>query len=134
MKNTWIILRIVLSLVAIFALGIWVGRITAPETMRSSLESDLEAEADHSPRGAGRVTRKAMERYQKDLGLSAEQMDRLRPAFENVTLRMVVLPKGSKARMAVVEDFHEEIAPHLTPEQREKAEGILEVMASRKRD
>jgi len=74
-----------------------------------------------------------MERYQKELELSNEQMDLLRHAFENVTLRMIVLPKTSRARMAVVEDFHDEIAPHLTPAQQEKAWGILETMESRKR-
>jgi len=132
MKNTWIILRIVLSLVAIFALGIWIGRTTAPDIVLSPTDSALESEADLSTKGSGRVTRRAMERYQKELELSNEQMDLLRPAFENVTLRMIVLPKTSRARMAVVEDFHDEIAPHLTPEQQKKAGGILEVMASRK--
>jgi len=43
MKNTWIILRIVLSLVAIFALGIWIGRTTAPDIVLSPTDSALES-------------------------------------------------------------------------------------------
>lgn len=132
MKDTWIILRIVLSLASIFALGIWVGRTTAPELVMPPSVPAVEFEADSSPQKLNRYTRRAMERYQQDLGLSPEQMNLLRPAFENATLQMVVLPKASRARREVIEDFHENMKPHLTPAQQKKAGEILEMMESRK--
>lgn len=133
MKNHWIIIRIVLALVAIFALGIWVGRVTAPEMNAPPFELSIEQDDSADEMALKQAFVRVMARYRAELELTNEQVRILRPEFVVVSRRMQVLPKVSKARLAVLEDFHEELRKHLSEEQKEKLDGITETAESRTR-
>jgi len=124
MKTTWLVSRIALVLIAIFVLGIWVGRLTAPQST-SEVAVVLPESEGASERQIQRVTKRAMRRYRRDLGLSQEQMSELKPLFIEVSHRMEMLPVRSKARLAVLEEFHGQIEDYLTPEQKRLADKIL---------
>jgi len=132
MKPQWIVIRIILALVAIFAIGVWVGRVTAPQIPDEEVEIAEGATADE--KALKHVTQRAMRRYRVELDLSDEQMKIIRPMILNVSRRIAILPRLSKARLAVIEDFHDEIRPHLTEEQKAKAQKILEGAIARERE
>lgn len=133
MKNQWIIIRIVLALVAIFAIGIWVGRVTAPEFAMQPLEVTID-EADEADQVVlKRVVLRAMTKYRTDLDLTNEQVRILRPEFVATSRRMQVLPRTAKARLPVLEDFHAKIAEHLTEEQKVKLAEIMKKAEQRER-
>lgn len=131
MTTPWIIIRIVLALAAIFSIGMWVGRITAPQMGEEVVIPEVEAMDEQTLRYA---TQRAMRRYRTELELTQEQMKTIRPMFVTVSRRMAMLPPNSKARLAVIEDFHDEIAPHLSDEQKANLKTILEGATSRERE
>ncbi len=118
MKVDWAVLRICLALIAIFAMGVLVGRLTdTPEAEAVTLDGGAKLD---------RVSRRVFRRYQELLEFTDEQRLTLQERFVAVSLRMRILPRRSRARLVVLEDFHQEIAPFLTEVQREKADAILE--------
>lgn len=121
MKDYWIIIRVVLALIAIFAMGVWVGRTSMPLSEKGEVGTAI-SKRDDLPRMGKRV----MTRYHEKLQFSDEQLETVRLMFVAVTRRMEILPKSSLARLAVLEDFHEELAQILTEEQRIVADQILE--------
>ena len=132
MKNKWIVIRILLALGAIFAIGMWVGRETAPQVEDEELVITEGATMDEET--LRYATQRATRRYRNELELTQEQMKIIRPMVLNVSRRIAMLPPKSKARLAVIEDFHDEIRPHLTEEQKEKATKILEGAIVRERE
>ena len=131
MKTPWIVIRIILSLGAIFAIGMWVGRVTAPQVEEEELAiTDGPVMDEEALRYA---TQRATRRYRNELELTQEQMKIIRPMVLNVSRRIAMLPSHSKARLAVIEDFHDGMRPHLTEEQKAKATKILEGAIARER-
>jgi len=133
MKTHWIVIRIVFVLFAIFALGVWVGRMTAPQENDAELVIADGINKQVSPARLDKVTRRALRRYTRELELTRDQVAKLRPLFYQVSKRMEILPKHSKARLAVIEDFHEQIVPYLTDEQKVAAVLILKKARERER-
>ncbi len=131
MKTPWIVIRIGLALVAIFAIGMWVGRVTAPQVDE---ELVIPKEATMDEETLRYATQRAIRRYRNELDLSQEQMKTIRPMFLTVSRRMAMLPSHSKARLAVIEDFHDEISPHLSEEQKAKLTKIFEGAEARDRE
>jgi hypothetical protein len=135
MKTTWIIARIALALIAIFALGIWVGRTTAPapaggeEIVLSPLPSESHSESELRA-----LTVRQMKRYQQALGLSREEMKKLYPEFEALSRQIITLPKLSKARLLLIEEFHQRLNENLTEEQKVKATEILDQAREQERE
>lgn len=128
MNSTWLMVRIGLALAAIFSLGIWVGRMTAPPAsgpvMMFPASSGAGGEA--APRAQRMSISKVMEKYRSTLGLTDEQLETLRPSFEESGRKMLREPRRSAARLALIEQFHDEIRPLLTEDQQAKADGMLE--------
>ena len=124
MKNHWIIVRIVTALIAIFALGIWVGRLTAPssEVVRLNPQGkEVTTDENGRQRGtpADRVTLQVVKRYRARLNLTKDQLEELRPLFMETGKKMVRFPVRSQERIEILEGFHDQIAPFLSEEQRE---------------
>lgn len=125
MKNHWIIIRIVLSLVVIFVLGIWVGRMTSSHVSVEPLQISIEKGDSKEEVEIKKTTLRSLTKYRTHLRLTKDQVRTLRPEFSKVTRRMYFLPKLSKARLAVLEEFHEELQKHLSEEQREKLKELM---------
>ncbi|MGI9243205.1 MAG: hypothetical protein ACR2RV_20575 [Verrucomicrobiales bacterium] len=125
MKNTWIVARIVCALVAIFSLGIWVGRLTAPEAEVVRLNArgnEIVVEENGRERGtrADKVTQQVVRRYRAELNLNKAQMEEIRPLFMATGKEMVRFPPNSKERIDILLRFHQQIEPTLDEEQRAK--------------
>ena len=116
MKLDWAIIRIALALAAIFTLGIVVGRLTTSSESVEPPSRFVDVE---------RASNRVMKRYHDTIGFTDEQLTDLRDQFRTVSRRMEILPKRSRARLAALEDFHEELATHLTEEQKKRADEIL---------
>jgi hypothetical protein len=80
-----------------------------------------------------RVQDRVMRRYIEELALTPEQVETCRPLFEETGERMLKLPRLSEERLEELERFHRAFAPHLTPEQQEKAGKMLEQAQRMKR-
>jgi hypothetical protein len=114
----------------IFVCGFLSGRLTAPRGGGA-----IEPTITEPPAVSGNAaTRRVITRYREDLNLSDEQLRELEPLFEAAGERMSVLPKNSAARLRELERFHEQMNPHLTGEQQERARGILEEALAKRRD
>jgi hypothetical protein len=119
----------VLLMAVIFVCGFLSGRLTAPRSaalpaLRESPQQRLEPV---------QVQDRVMRRYIEELALNPEQVEACRSLFEETGKRMLKLPKLSEERLEELERFHEALAPHLTPEQQEKARKMLEVAQRMKR-
>jgi hypothetical protein len=127
MKKQWIILRTACAIFIIFALGVWVGKQLGPseETLTQEDIEELSPTSEVALREIKKSFHRAMQKYNAVLKLTTEQQKELRPLFVSATKRMALLDKNSKARLAVVEDFHAEIAKYLTDEQKVAADQIL---------
>ena len=126
MRIPWPILRVSLAIVAIFALGVVAGRLSEGPPEKPDPPSPTVVEIT-------RAGQRVMARYREELKLTEEQMTTLAPMFARVSQRMAVLLPRSRARLAVLEDFHEEIDPILTKAQRPIANEILEQSRSAER-
>jgi hypothetical protein len=125
MKTWHLVIRITVLMLIIFASGVWVGRRWAPEPA-------LEMRAD--PAVIERLpsnVRKVTARYIAELELNEAQQKQVVPLIEKAARELVKLPKNSPQRLAALERFHDDLARHLTKEQREKALAILEAARSR---
>ena len=120
MSHTWVIVRIGLALAAIFSLGVWAGRMTAP----SPIEVDHPAGPGDVPRSP--QLRKVVDRYRQEVGLSEVQLEAMREGFLENDRKMRKLPRNSAERLEVIEQFHRDIAPLLTEEQQRRADALLE--------
>ncbi|MEP4078007.1 hypothetical protein [Haloferula sp.] len=128
-RQTWLVVRIVVALMAIFVMGMWVGRMTAPKDVEI-VEVVAEGGGDNAERQRGtygdRVSMRVVPRYREALDLTEEQLEELRPAFIQAGRDMARYPAKSEGRFKTLLKFHETIRPALSDEQKEKLEGILE--------
>ena len=125
MKNTWVTVRIVCALVVIFSMGIWVGRLTAPESKVVRLNAqgkEIVVEENGRERGtrADKVTVQVVKRYKAELDLSREQLEEMRPLFMEAGKKMVVHPAYSDERIQILTEFHKQIESLLNEEQKKK--------------
>jgi hypothetical protein len=119
----------ILLMAVIFVCGFLSGRLTAP---RDSVSAVLQGNPDQ-PVEPLRVQDRVMRRYIEELALTPEQVETCRPLFEETGERMLKLPRLSEERLEELERFHRAFAPHLTPEQQEKAGKMLEQAQRMKR-
>ncbi len=128
-RQTWLVVRIVVALMAIFVMGIWVGRMTAPKEVEV-VEVVPEKGGDPTERKRGtqadRVSVKVVQRYRAALDLTDAQLEELRPVFIRSGRDMAKYPAKSEGRFKMLLKFHEAIKPSLTEEQKGKLAGILE--------
>lgn len=125
MKNTWVIIRIVCALAVIFSLGIWVGRMTAPEGKIVRLNAqgkEIVMKENGRERGtrADKVTVLVVKRYKAELELTREQLEEMRPLFMAAGKEMVNYPAYSEERIEILRRFHKQIEPMLDEDQRAK--------------
>lgn len=124
MKPTWMIARIVCALVVIFALGIWVGRLTAPrekvaappETPAGGMDREWGSPAERQ-RTIDMVTKRVIPHYQSTLQMSDELVEELRPFFMHAGRQMAKHPPNTEGRMWAVLGFHKRIRPFLDEDQ-----------------
>ena len=129
MKQSWMIVRIVCALVVIFAMGVWVGRLTAPTPQGASLpekESDAPEREWGSPeqrkRTVDMVSKRVIPHYQGSLQLSDEEVEELRPFFLHAGRQMWrSMPRTPRPGCGAVLGFHKRIAPFLDEEQKKRA-------------
>ena len=139
MKQTWLIGRIVCALVVIFAMGIWVGRMTGPsqkgETTPPPEASDVPDREWGSPEQRARtvdmVTKRVIPHYRNELTLSDEQLEELRPFFMHAGRQMAKHPPNTELRMWAVLQFHKRIKPLLDEQQQVRLEKIGEDVRQR---
>ncbi len=150
LRQTWLVARIVLVLLGIFACGVWVGRLTAPQPQPAwshgkPQQAPGPAPAQRPPLppgpgappagegypppppGAGTQNNVAyiVEKYRAELSLTDEQVDALLPAFERSHRLLTAVMEPAK-RLEIIAAFHAEISPRLTDEQRQKADAMIE--------
>jgi hypothetical protein len=125
-QHYWIIARVALTLIAIFACGVWVGRMTAmPGEIRTPKPSDTRVAPAGQPIPASPMLRKVMERYRDELELTDEQFETIVPIFLDTNEQVRGNPRRSMGRLEGIERFHREIASILTPSQQEVADRML---------
>lgn len=120
MNHPWMVVRIGLVLAAIFSLGVWVGRMTAPVPV-ASFDAPSDTDSASSPH-----MRKVVGRYRHEVGLSEQQLESMREHFLEADREMRGLARDSPERVKVIERFHREIAPILNEEQQRRADALLE--------
>jgi hypothetical protein len=146
MSATWIQLRLTLLLAVIFFLGALAGHLTTDrlgwslpfmrglqtqtDIMKSETQPVLisEDKEDEIPNRNGtiRATRAIMDQYQRALSLSDEELANLKPLFRQTGIQMSQLPRGSDARLQLLESFHEKLRARLNPSQQKLSDEILE--------
>lgn len=131
LRHTWLMARIVLVMVGIFACGVWVGRMTAPFPLlerRPPLPfppGPIAGQPPPPPPGVGGV-RHLLELYRARLELTEEPWTQIRPLLEQATEETRGLPPRAPERFARIERLHEQMAGYLTPEQQKRAQQLLE--------
>jgi hypothetical protein len=134
MSKTSTLIRISLWVVLIFGLGIAVGRLTSSHGKSDAIEDRefdelVSVEAipaeEATRRETIRSTRRVMQNYATALSLSEEQIAATNPLFIRCGQEMAKLPKQSPLRRGVLQKFHEQLAPHLNPEQKKLSDDIL---------
>lgn len=105
--------RLVLALVVVFFAGVAVGVMGAAHHAR-----DVSA-AHHSMHFDDRMR----DHLRRELKLTPEQFERVAPIVDEMSKRLEVIRDDTRKRVTeTMGESHREIAPLLTPEQREKLE------------
>lgn len=127
-----------LCLVAIFGMGVWIGRLLPASPVNVTVDVSDEIEVNVTTpaddRIVTRATRRAFRRYNARLNFTQDQQEAVRSLFEAVGLQMAVLPKRSKARLEVLREFHKEIRPFLSEDQQEELDNIRNEVETRPRN
>jgi hypothetical protein len=125
--NAKLKLWIVVSLVAVFAIGVAVGYFGERYVVHKRHESRGEGRSSHFP---------TVETLARDLGLSPEQQDRIREIFKNNEARLEAFGGEFHKRLGELRgQLMEEIKAVLTPEQRAKLDArIREFKEKRRKD
>ncbi|CAN5251850.1 hypothetical protein BH20VER2_BH20VER2_09970 [soil metagenome] len=68
-----------------------------------------------------RMTERMIERFERELHLTPEQVAQTRPIFEDTARKLSAIREETGRRVAAtLEESHQQMAPHLTPEQQEQ--------------
>ncbi|MEM9081415.1 MAG: hypothetical protein AAGC74_12065 [Verrucomicrobiota bacterium] len=123
-----------MSVVVIFCAGIWVGKVTSPESLTvEEVRRYARLEVGEEAMGKRLPLLEALQRYTRILGLSEEQRRELYPLFAEASRKIRRFPPLSVERLKVIEGLHERLSPHLTERQQELAKEILEDARSQRR-
>jgi hypothetical protein len=116
--------KLILGLVAIFAAGLVVGGSVGFQVAKSNAPKPVEkSDRRDGKRGGGDFVTKMCSRQQKDLGLTDEQVEKIKPIYEqaNAQLKEVNAENFERVR-AIFRSTHEKIKPLLTTDQAQKFE------------
>lgn len=119
MKTFLLVLKIGALLAVIFATGVWVGRNTAPSGAMDATSDPPGAVPQNGPQ-TGRWAF-AFRRYVKALDLTPEQQARLEPLFREADNKLSGISRLSIERQQVIEELHQQMEPHLSPQQQAEA-------------
>lgn len=104
--------KVVLALVALFALGAATGTVVTLKVVKRVIESRTNPE---------RMSQSLLAEYQRRLKLTPEQVEKIRPILQRTGREMWELRTEMSGRtFQVIRLSHEEIAAELQPEQREE--------------
>jgi len=118
--------KLISGLAAIFVAGLVVGGSVGFQVARSNAPKTAPAERRDSKggnRGSGDFVEKMCLRQQKDLGLSEEQLAKIKPVYEQASADLKAVNAENYERVrAIYRASHERIKPFLTTNQVQKLE------------
>jgi hypothetical protein len=114
--------KLVSGLVALFLAGVVVGGSVGFQVARSTTPKPTPApQRDRKSSSSGDFVERMCSRQQRDLGLSEEQLAKIRPIYEQASIELKAVNAENYERVrAIFRASHEKIKPHLTTEQVQK--------------
>jgi Spy/CpxP family protein refolding chaperone len=113
-KLKWLI---TLGFVVVFAAGIATGVFADAWRAKQKVVVLKQSGTEEPP---PRLTERMIARFDRELELTPEQLEQTRPIFEETARRLHEIREETGRRVrATMTESHEQLAPFLTPEQRE---------------